>query len=113
MYLPDKSYNHESPSQSQQSNHISVFVEERNIYIVVATPQHFASRIACTNRQMSPEDLNGEWSSFLILSYTTAGGGTDFVRFTSPPPLSLGLSLVGFCVLRVPFMLDLVGYLAV
>jgi hypothetical protein len=83
------------------------------MYIVVATPQHSASRIACTNRQMSPEDLNGKWSSFLILSYTTAGGGTDFVRFTSPPPLSLGLSLVGFCMLRVPFTLDLVGYLAV
>jgi len=97
MYLPDKSYNHESPSQSQQSNHISVFVEERNMYIVVATPQHFASHIACTNRQMSPEDLNGEWSRFLILrSYTTVGGGTDLVRFTSPPPLSLALSLIGF-----------------
>jgi hypothetical protein len=117
MYPPDISYDHENPSQSQQSNHISIFVEERDMYIVAATPRRFASHITSADRQMSPQDHNREWSSFFLIlrSYTTVGCGTDWARLTSSPPLilGLGLSLIGFCVLRVPFTLDLVGYLAV
>lgn len=50
-----------------------------------------------------------------VWSYITVGWGTDLVTFTSPSPLSLGLSLTGFCAPRVPFTLVpfLEGYLAV
>lgn len=105
----------QNPSQSQQSNHTNVFVEEKKgtctlwlrPLIALHHALHFTDKCHIAMSK-------GEWSSFLIfISYTPVCCGTDLVRFLFPSSLSLGLFLIGFCVLRVPFTLVLVGYLFV